>query len=110
MLGRWFPLLDDVRHYQGAWLAPDVIAGLSVAAVQVPTAVAYAQMVGFSPEVGLYASMLPVLVYALVGSSRQLIVGPDGATCAMVAAILAVVQSLVVDGGGLVARRRSSPP
>lgn len=87
----WLPLLRDLRHYRKEWLAPDVVAGLSVAAVQVPTAVAYAQLVGFSPEVGLYASMLPVLVFALFSSSRQLIVGPDGATCAMVAAILAAV-------------------
>src|SRR5512139_2545937 len=88
MLADRVPLLHDLRHYRKAWLSYDVIAGLSVAAVQVPTAIAYATLAGFPPEVGLYASMLPVLVYALFGSSRQLVIGPDAATCAMVAALL----------------------
>src|SRR5512139_2427068 len=87
-LADWFPLLRDLRHYQPEWLSRDVVAGLSVAAVQVPTAIAYANLAGFPPEVGLYASMLPVLVYALFGSSRQLVIGPDAATCAMIAALL----------------------
>lgn len=93
----WIPLLHDLRHYRRAWLSRDVIAGLSVAAVQVPTAIAYATLAGFPPEVGLYASMLPVAVYALFGSSRQLVVGPDAATCAMIAALL-----LPMAGGDLV--------
>ena len=88
MLTDWVPLLRDLRHYQNDWLSRDVIAGLSVAAVQVPTAIAYANLAGFPPEVGLYASMLPVLVYAVFGSSRQLVLGPDAATCAMIAALL----------------------
>ena len=88
MLTDWIPLLHDLRQYRREWLSRDVIAGLSVAAVQVPTAIAYANLAGFPPEAGLYASMLPVLIYALFGSSRQLIIGPDAATCAMVAALL----------------------
>lgn len=88
MITTWIPLLGDLRSYRREWLSRDVIAGLSVTAVQVPTAIAYANMAGFPPQVGLYASMLPVLVYALFGSSRQLIVGPDAATCALVAAAL----------------------
>ena len=88
MLADWVPLLRDLRHYRKEWLSHDAIAGLSVAAVQVPTAIAYANLAGFPPEVGLYASMLPVLVYALFGSSRQLVIGPDAATCAMIAALL----------------------
>ncbi len=88
MLTDWIPLLRDLRHYRKEWLSRDAIAGLSVAAVQVPTAIAYATLAGFPPEVGLYASMLPVLVYALFGSSRQLVIGPDAATCAMIAALL----------------------
>jgi len=88
MISKWIPLLGDLRNYRPEWLTRDVIAGLSVAAVQVPTAIAYANMAGFPPQVGLYASMLPVLIYALFGSSRQLIVGPDAATCALIAAAL----------------------
>ncbi|MBK6287401.1 MAG: SulP family inorganic anion transporter [Gammaproteobacteria bacterium] len=69
---------DDLPH--------DLIAGLSVAAVALPVGVAYAQLAGFNPVVGLYVSILPLLAYALFGTSRQLIVGPDAATCALVAA------------------------
>jgi high affinity sulfate transporter 1 len=85
---QWMPGLADLRAYRREWLPADVLAGLSVAAIQVPTAIAYAVLAGFSPEVGLYASVLPLVAYALFGSSRQLIIGPDSATCAMVAATL----------------------
>ncbi|HQR50557.1 MAG TPA: SulP family inorganic anion transporter [Methylophilaceae bacterium] len=88
MLANWFPLLRDLRQYRKEWLSSDLIAGLSVAAVQIPTAMAYADLAGLPPQVGLYASILPVMVYALFASSRQLIVGPDAATCAMIAALL----------------------
>lgn len=89
MPNNWIPLVGELRKYRREWVSRDLIAGLSVAAVQVPTAIAYAQLAGFSPEVGLYSSMLPVLAYAFFSSSRQLIVGPDAATCMLVAAILA---------------------
>src|SRR5215469_13624058 len=72
---------DDFRH--------DLLAGLSVAAVALPVAVAYAQLAGFDPAVGLYSSILPLIAYALFGSSRQLVIGPDAATCALVAAAVA---------------------
>lgn len=82
------PLLNDLKGYKPSWFPLDLIAGLSVAAVQVPTAIAYAQLAGFSPEIGLYASILPVIIYAFLGTSRQLVVGPDAATCTMVAALM----------------------
>jgi len=66
----------------------DLLAGVAVAAVEIPTALAYAELAGFPPVVGLYASILPLIPYAIVGSSPQLIVGPDAATCALVAAAL----------------------
>ncbi|MBG4787889.1 SulP family inorganic anion transporter [Pseudomonas aeruginosa] len=87
-LARWVPGLDSLLHYRRAWFRPDVQAGLSVAAIQIPTAIAYAQIAGFPPQVGLYACILPMLISALIGSSRQLMVGPDAATAAMVAAAL----------------------
>ena len=77
------------RDYRAEWLRSDVAAGVSVAAVAIPTAIAYAELAGFPAVVGLYASILPLVVYAVLGSSRQLIVNPDAATCAMVAAIVA---------------------
>ena len=72
---------DDFRH--------DLLAGLSVAAVALPVAIAYAQLAGFDPAVGLYSSILPLVAYAVFGTSRQLIVNPDAAVCAMVAAAVA---------------------
>ena len=66
----------------------DLLAGVAVAAVEIPTALAYAELAGFPPVVGLYASIFPLIAYAIVGSSPQLIVGPDAATCALVAAAL----------------------
>ncbi|MGU2509771.1 SulP family inorganic anion transporter [Pseudomonas aeruginosa] len=87
-LARWVPGLDSLLHYRRAWFRPDVQAGLSVAAIQIPTAIAYAQIAGFPPQVGLYACILPMLIYALIGSSRQMMVGPDAAPAAMVAAAI----------------------
>jgi high affinity sulfate transporter 1 len=87
-LFRWMPGLRDLWHYRRDCWRADVLAGLSVAAVALPVSIAYAQLAGFSPVVGLYSTILPMMVYALLGSSRQLIVGPDAATCAMIAATL----------------------
>lgn len=64
-------------------------AGLSVAAVALPIAIAYAELTGVSAAVGLYSCILPMIAYAFFGSSRQLIVGPDAATCAVIAAVVA---------------------
>ena len=89
----WVPLLHTVRNYRIEWLRNDFAAGVSVAAIQIPTAIAYAQLAGFRPEVGLYASMLPLAAYALLGSSRQLIVGPDAATCAIIASVLVPIAA-----------------
>lgn len=83
------PGLGMLMHYRSQDLPHDLVAGLSVAAVALPVGVAYAQLAGFNPAVGLYSSILPLLAYAIFGSSRQLIVGPDAATCALVAAALA---------------------
>ncbi len=87
-LQRLVPGLAALLAYRRRDLPGDLVAGVSVAAVALPVGVAYAQLAGFSPVVGLYASILPLLVYALFGTSRQLIVGPDAATCALVASAL----------------------
>ncbi len=87
-LSRFAPGLPALLHYRRGDLPHDLVAGLSVAAVALPVGVAYAQLAGFSPVVGLYSSILPLLLYALFGTSRQLVVGPDAATCALVAAAI----------------------
>jgi MFS superfamily sulfate permease-like transporter len=85
-LARIAPGLPTLLSYRRADFPHDLLAGLSVAAVAFPVGVAYAELAGFNPVVGLYASVLPLVAYALFGTSRQLIVGPDAATCALVAA------------------------
>src|SRR5262249_59706241 len=85
-IDRFAPGLRQLLAYRREWLRADLVAGVSVAAVAVPTAIAYAQLIGFEPVVGLYAAILPLVAYALFGTSRQLIVNPDAATCAVFAA------------------------
>jgi high affinity sulfate transporter 1 len=85
---RLAPGLARLLGYRREWLPHDLVAGLSVAAVAVPIALAYAELAGFQPVVGLYASILPLLAYALFGTSPHLIVNPDAAVCAMAAAIV----------------------
>ncbi len=82
------PGLVVLLGYQRAWLLPDIRAGVSVAAVALPVAIAYAELAGVGAVVGLYSCILPMIAYALFGSSRQLIVGPDAATCAVIAAVV----------------------
>jgi MFS superfamily sulfate permease-like transporter len=82
-IGRVAPGLPQLINYRREWLRSDLVAGVSVAAVAIPTAIAYAQLIGFEPIVGLYAAILPLVAYALFGTSRQLIVNPDAATCAV---------------------------
>jgi high affinity sulfate transporter 1 len=88
-LTRFAPGLASLLRYRRGDLPHDLIAGLSVAAVALPVGVAYAQLAGFNPVVGLYASILPLIAYAMFGTSRQLIVGPDAATAALLAASIA---------------------
>lgn len=72
----WLPSLEWLKHYDRQNLSSDLTAGLIVAVMLVPQAMAYAMLAGLPPVIGLYASTLPLLVYALFGSSRQLAVGP----------------------------------
>jgi high affinity sulfate transporter 1 len=88
-LERFAPGLAGLVRYNPADAPADLRAGLAVAAVAVPVGIAYAQLAGFPPEIGLYSTILPLVAYAIFGSSRQLIIGPDAATCAVVAAAVA---------------------
>ena len=88
LLARIAPGLGVLAAYQRDWLRHDLIAGISVAAVALPTAIAYAQIIGLDPVIGLYAAIPALLAYAIFGTSRHLIVNPDAATCAMIGATL----------------------
>ena len=86
-------VFGSLSDYQRAWLRPDIIAGLTVWAVLVPEALAYATIAGVPPVVGLYAAVPSLILYAAAGSSRHLIVGPMSATAALSAAMIAPLAS-----------------
>jgi sulfate permease, SulP family len=90
-------LFPSLRGYRRDWLRGDLIAGLTVWAVLVPEALAYASIAGVSPVVGLYAAPGALILYAALGSSRQLIAGPMSATAALSAATVAALVPLGSD-------------
>jgi SulP family sulfate permease len=73
------PVFKSLSGYQRSWLSRDLVAGLTVWAVLVPEALAYASIAGVSPVVGLYAAPAALILYAAFGSSKHLVVGPDPA-------------------------------
>jgi len=82
------PGLKRLRSYRSAWLRGDIIAGITVAAYLVPQCLAYAELAGVQPIAGLWAILPPLLIYALLGSSPQLSVGPESTTAVMTAAAI----------------------
>jgi high affinity sulfate transporter 1 len=84
----YIPILEWLPAYKKEWLRPDVIAALSVWALLVPEAMAYATLAGVPPEAGLFAAPLALLGYAIFGTSRQLVVGPSSTVAVMSAAVV----------------------
>lgn len=85
---RWVPAVGVLRRYPRGALRHDAIAGVVLAALLVPQGMAYAQLAGLPPVTGLYATVVPLLVYFLLGPSRILILGPDSAVSPLVAAAI----------------------
>lgn len=86
LLGQLLPGLDRLLHYRGGWLTSDLMAGVTVAAYLIPQCMAYGELAGLEPIQGLWAILPPLLLYALLGSSPQLSVGPESTTAVMTAA------------------------
>src|ERR1700747_860573 len=86
---RWFPGLDTLRHYKSSWLRHDLGAGLVMTTMLVPVGIAYAQASGVPGINGLYATVVPLLAYALFGPSRILVLGPDSALAAVILGVVA---------------------
>jgi SulP family sulfate permease len=86
LLERAVPVSQELSAYRGSYGGRDVLAGVTVAALALPSAMAYAELAGLSPVNGLYALLLPAVAYVLLGSSRQLVIGPEGSISALVAA------------------------
>src|ERR1044071_217565 len=87
-LSRWLPGLALFQGYRREWLLGDFLSGLSVCIIMIPSVIAYAGLMGLPPQTGLYAALVPLLVYPLFGSSRQVIVGPDIAISLLVASTI----------------------
>lgn len=83
---RWLPGIETLRTYQLAWLPSDLAAGLVLSAMLVPVGIAYAVASGVPGIYGLYATIVPLLVYALLGPSRILVLGPDSALATLILA------------------------
>ena len=88
---RWLPGLAMLKEYQASWLPRDIAAGLVLTTMLVPVGIAYAEASGVPGVYGLYATIVPLLVYAVFGPSRILVLGPDSA---LAAPILALVISM----------------
>jgi len=90
---RWLPGLRLWRTYQGSWLSKDVVAGLVLTAVLVPVGMGYSEAAGLPALYGLYATIVPLLAYALFGPSRILVLGPDSALAGLIAAAVLPLAS-----------------
>jgi high affinity sulfate transporter 1 len=116
---RWIPGLRMLWYYKPSWLRHDLIAGLALTAMLVPVGIAYAEASGVPGIYGLYATIVPLIAYALFGPSRILVLGPDSALAAVILAVvlplsegdpkravvlagmMAIVSGLVCIGAGL---------
>ena len=85
---RWLPALQVLREYQAAWFPRDVMAGLVLATMLVPVGIAYALASGVPGIYGLYATIVPLLAYALFGPSRILVLGPDSSLAPVILAVV----------------------
>ena len=92
---RFVSVLDGIRPYKGAWLRKDIIAGITLAALAIPEVMGYTKIAGMPVITGLYTILLPIVGFALLGSSRHLVVGADSATAAI---MYAGIVSLGISG------------
>jgi high affinity sulfate transporter 1 len=92
-LAQWVPAIQQIRTYERAWLGHDVAAGLVLTALLVPAGMAYAQASGLPAITGLYATLVPLVVYAIFGPSRILVVGPDSSLTPLIFAAVVPLSS-----------------
>ncbi|MDJ0745690.1 MAG: solute carrier family 26 protein [Xenococcaceae cyanobacterium MO_167.B27] len=91
------PGLERLLSYRGEWLRGDVLAGLTVAAYLIPQCMAYGELAGVEPVAGLWAILPPIVIYAILGSSPQLSIGPESSTAVMTAVALAPLAAAKTD-------------
>jgi len=90
---RWLPGFQILRHYQIGWLRHDIAAGLVLTTMLMPVGIAYAVASGVPGINGLYATIVPLLAYALFGPSRILVLGPDSSLAAVILAVVAPLSA-----------------
>jgi high affinity sulfate transporter 1 len=104
---RWVPGLLVLKQYQPSWLRHDIVAGLVMTTMLVPVGIAYAEASGLPGINGLYATIVPLLAYALFGPSRILVLGPDSALAAVILAVVVPLSAgdaqRALDVGGVMA-------
>jgi MFS superfamily sulfate permease-like transporter len=88
-------LFGSIRPYERSWLSRDVIAGITLAALAIPEVMGYTKIAGTPVITGLYTILVPILAFAVFGSSRHLVVGGDSATAAI---MFAGIASLGISG------------
>ncbi len=98
LLTRTIPVAGQLPGYRAPSARRDLVAGVTVAALALPSAMAYAEVAGLSPVNGLYALLLPTVAYVLLGSSRQLIVGPEGSISTLVAVAILPLAAAASSG------------
>jgi high affinity sulfate transporter 1 len=87
-VSRWIPALPALRKYRRGWLPKDIVAGLVLTAILVPVGMGYAEAAGLPAIYGLYATIVPLIAYAVFGPSRILVLGPDSSLAAIIAATI----------------------
>ena len=104
---RWLPGIQMLRRYEARWLRHDIVAGLVMTTMLVPVGIAYAEASGLPGINGLYATIIPLLAYAVFGPSRILVLGPDSALAAVILAVVLPLsggdESRAVAPGGVMA-------
>jgi sulfate permease, SulP family len=94
-LGRYVSVLEGIRPYQRGWLQSDIVAGVTLAALAIPETMGYTKIAGMPVITGLYTILIPIIAFAVFGSSRHLVVGADSATAAI---MFAGITSLGIGG------------
>ena len=104
---RWVPGLQTLSQYEASWLRHDIVAGLVMTTMLVPVGIAYAEASGLPGITGLYATIVPLVAYALFGPSRILVLGPDSSLAAVILAVVVPLSAgdsrRALDVGGMLA-------
>jgi SulP family sulfate permease len=93
ILKQYIPFLNWIKNYNTSFLTSDIVAGITVGIMLIPQGMAYAMLAGLPPEYGLYSALIPQVVYAFLGTSRQLAVGPVAMDSLLVASIVSALAA-----------------